>query len=154
MTADCSEQNWDLTHNINLKGVWLCMKYELQHMLKQGHGVIVNTSSVAGVVGQPGASAYCAAKHGVVGLTKAAALEYAKSNIRINAICPGLVATAMVEKLAADQPELVTALTATIPMGRPARPEEIAEAVVWLCSDAASYVSGHIMMIDGAFVAQ
>jgi NAD(P)-dependent dehydrogenase (short-subunit alcohol dehydrogenase family) len=154
LTVDCSEANWDLTHSVNLKGVWLCMKYEIPEMLKRGYGAIVNTSSVAGLVGQPGAAAYCAAKHGVIGLTRAASLEYAKSKIRINAICPGLVPTALVEKLAAERPDLVNSVIATIPMGRAGRPEEIAEAVVWLCSDAASYISGHVMPVDGGFVAQ
>jgi NAD(P)-dependent dehydrogenase (short-subunit alcohol dehydrogenase family) len=153
-TAECSEDNWDRTLAIDLKGVWLCMKYEIQVMLRQGRGAIVNTSSVAGLVGQPGAPAYCAAKHGIIGLTRAAALEYAKANIRINAICPGMVPTALVEKLTADKPELVAAVIASIPMGRAARPEEIAEAVVWLCSDAASYVTGHALPVDGAAVAQ
>jgi NAD(P)-dependent dehydrogenase (short-subunit alcohol dehydrogenase family) len=154
LTADCTEENWDRTQNIDLKGVWLCMKFEIQQMLRQGFGAIVNTSSVAGIVGQPGAAAYCAAKHGVVGLTRAAALEYAKFNIRINAVCPGLVPTALVERITVSQPELMKALVAAIPMGRPGRAEEIAEAVAWLCSDAASYISGHIMPVDGAFVAQ
>jgi NAD(P)-dependent dehydrogenase (short-subunit alcohol dehydrogenase family) len=154
LTVDCSEANWDLTHSVNLKGVWLCMKYEIPEMLKRGYGAIVNTSSVAGLVGQPGAAAYCAAKHGVIGLTRAASLEYAKSKIRINAICPGLVPTALVEKLAAERPDLVNSVIATIPMARAGRPEEIAEAVVWLCSDAASYISGHVMPVDGGFVAQ
>jgi NAD(P)-dependent dehydrogenase (short-subunit alcohol dehydrogenase family) len=154
LTAECTEENWDRTQAIDLKGVWLCMKYEIQQMLKQGSGAIVNTSSVAGLVGQPGAAAYCAAKHGVVGLTKAAALEYAKSNIRINAVCPWLVRTALVEQLAVNRPELIDAVIGGIPMQRTGRPEEIAEAVAWLCSDAASYVSGTIMSVDGAFVAQ
>lgn len=153
-TAECSEENWDRTLAIDLKGVWLCMKYEIQLMLRQGKGAIVNTSSVAGLVGQPGAAAYCAAKHGIIGLTRAAALEYARSNIRVNAICPGMVPTALVERLAANEPEMVAAVVASIPMGRSARPEEIAEAVVWLCSDAASYVSGIAMPVDGAAVAQ
>jgi NAD(P)-dependent dehydrogenase (short-subunit alcohol dehydrogenase family) len=153
-TAECSEENWDRTIAIDLKSVWLCMKYEIQLMLRQGRGAIVNTSSVAGLVGQPGAAAYCAAKHGIIGLTRAAALEYAKANIRVNAICPGMVPTALVEHLTANKPEMVAAVIASIPMGRAARPEEIADAVVWLCSDAASYVSGHAMPVDGAAVAQ
>ena len=150
-TADCTEDNWDSIIATNLKGEWLCMKYEIPQMLKQGGGVIVNTASVGGLVGLPGLSAYCASKGGVVQLTKVAALEYAKSNIRINAICPGGVRTGMSKRLA-KQPQMGE--TPPAPMRRWARPEEIGEAVAWLCSDAASFVTGHAMAADGGFVAQ
>ena len=137
--------------DINLTGVWLCMKYELPHMLKQGSGAIVNTASGAGLIGVAGMSAYVASKHGVVGLTKTAALEYAKSGIRVNSVCPGLIQTPMVERLTADQPQLGEALVAAEPVGRTGKPEEIAESVVWLSSDAASFVTGHAMSVDGGF---
>jgi NAD(P)-dependent dehydrogenase (short-subunit alcohol dehydrogenase family) len=150
-TADCTEENWDSIVATNLRGEWLCMKYEIPQMLKQGGGAIVNTASVGGLVGLPGLSAYCASKGGVVQLTKVAALEYAKSNIRINAICPGGVRTGMSKRLA-KQPQMGETLPA--PMRRWAKPEEIGEAVAWLCSDAASFVTGHAMAADGGFVAQ
>jgi NAD(P)-dependent dehydrogenase (short-subunit alcohol dehydrogenase family) len=146
-TAECSEENWDRTLAINLKGVWLCMKYEIPQMLKQGGGAIVNTASVAGLVGFAGLPAYVASKHGVAGLTKTAALEYAKAGIRVNAVCPGGISTPMTERL-------FKAVAALEPVGRMGKPEEIAEAVVWLCSDAASFVTGHAMAVDGGMVAQ
>ena len=154
VVTECSERNWDRTMAINLKGVWLCMKAQIPIMLKTGAGSIVNTSSVAGLVGQAGAAAYCASKHAVIGLTKAAAMEWVKRGIRINAVCPGLVATAMAERLGAGQPGLVDSLAAMSPIGRPARPEEVAGVVVWLCSDAASYIIGQALPIDGGVVAQ
>jgi NAD(P)-dependent dehydrogenase (short-subunit alcohol dehydrogenase family) len=150
-TADCTEENWDSIVATNLRGEWLCMKYEIPQMLKQGGGVIVNTASVGGLVGLPGLAAYCASKGGVVQLTKVAALEYAKSNIRVNAICPGGVRTGMSKRLA-KQPQMGETLPA--PMRRWAKPEEIGEAVAWLCSDAASFVTGHALAADGGFVAQ
>lgn len=152
-TADCTEENWDRVVGIDLKGVWLCMKYEIAQMLKQGHGAIVNMSSIAGLVGFPNSPAYCAAKGGVVQLTRTAALEYAKSGIRINAVCPGVIRTPMIERVVAAQPEMNDALTSMEPIGRLGQPEEIAAAVVWLCSDAASFVTGHPMVVDGGFVA-
>jgi NAD(P)-dependent dehydrogenase (short-subunit alcohol dehydrogenase family) len=153
-TTEISEVNWDRVMAVNLKGVWLCMKAEIPVLLKSGGGAIVNTASIAGLVGQVGAAAYCAAKHGVIGLTKAAALEYVKAGIRINAVCPGLVQTSMVERLAAGNSGLVDSLAAASPIGRAARPEEIAATVVWLCSDAASYVVGQAMAVDGGVLAQ
>jgi NAD(P)-dependent dehydrogenase (short-subunit alcohol dehydrogenase family) len=140
--------------SVNLKGIWWCMKYELPQMLKQGGGAIVNTSSVAGLVGTPMAAAYTAAKHGVAGLTKTAALEYAPHGIRVNAICPGLTRTAMVERLSAGQPQMIDALTQSIPMRRACHPSEIAAAALWLCTEGASYVNGLVMPIDGGFVSQ
>jgi NAD(P)-dependent dehydrogenase (short-subunit alcohol dehydrogenase family) len=148
------EEDWDRLININLKGIWLCMKYEIARMLEQGGGAIVNTASAAGLVGSRGAVAYIASKHGVVGLTRAAALEYAPHGIRVNAVCPGFVQTPMLEYLTGGDAEREAALSAREPIGRLARPEEIAAGVVWLCSDAASYVTGHAMAIDGGYVAQ
>lgn len=153
-TAKCTEEEWDRVIEINLKGVWLCMKYEIQQMLKQGGGAIVNTASVAGLVGFQGTPAYVASKHGVVGLTKAAALEYATSVIRINAVCPGVIRTPMIDRIVAARPQMEEVYTAMHPVGRLGEPEEIAEAVVWLCSDAASFVTGHAMVVDGGLVAQ
>ena len=153
-TDEYPEDVFDKVIDINLTGVWLCMKYELPHMLKQGGGAIVNTASGAGLIGVAGMSAYVASKHGVVGLTKTAALEYAKSGIRVNSVCPGLIQTPMVERITADQPQLGEALVAAEPVGRTGKPEEIAECVVWLSSDAASFVTGHAMSVDGGFVAQ
>ncbi len=153
-TDEYPEDVFDKVIDINLTGVWLCMKYELPHMLKQGGGAIVNTASGAGLIGVAGMSAYVASKHGVVGLTKTAALEYAKSGIRVNAVCPGLIQTPMVERITADQPQLGEALVAAEPVGRTGKPEEIAESVVWLSSDAASFVTGHAMSVDGGYVAQ
>ncbi len=153
-TADCTEENWDKTIGINLKGVWLCMKFEIPVMLKQGGGAIVNTSSVAGLIGFQGIPAYVASKHGIIGLTKTAALEYAKANIRVNVVCPGVIQTPMIERFTAGNPEAKKQLIATTPMGRVGQPEEIANAVVWLCSDKASYVTGHALVADGGMTAQ
>jgi NAD(P)-dependent dehydrogenase (short-subunit alcohol dehydrogenase family) len=153
-TGDYDEQRWDQVININLKGVWLCMKYEIQHMLSHGGGTIVNTASVAGLVGFRYGPAYVASKHGVIGLTKTAALEYAKSGIRVNAVCPGVIQTAMVERVTGKRPDVLDKMIAAEPVGRSGQPEEIAEAVVWLCSDAASFVTGHAMAVDGGAVAQ
>lgn len=154
LTPDCTEDNWDKTIAINLKGVWLCMKYEIPEMLKQGKGVIINCSSVAGLVGFEGLPAYVASKHGVVGLTKTAALECAKHGIRINAVCPGVIQTPMIDRLTGKKKEAIEQYTALEPMGRFGQPEEIANAVLWLCSDEASFVTGHGMAVDGGFVAK
>ena len=154
LTADYAEEEWDRVININLKGVWLCLKYEIPQMLKQGSGAIVNTSSIAGLIGFGTMPAYVASKHGVAGLTKTAALEYAKSGIRVNAVCPGSINTAMVDRMVAGKDELRTQIIGLEPVGRQGTPEEVAEAVVWLCSDAASFVTGHTMTVDGGWVAQ
>lgn len=156
MTADCTEENWDKVIGINLKGVWLCMKYEIRQMLKQNGGAIVNIASVAALVGGPGIPAYSASKGGVVQLTRTAALEYAKpeGGIRVNAICPSLARTPMGENIYNAQPELEEARLKAHPMGRMVEPEEVAQAVIWLCSDAASFVTGHIMAVEGGFLAQ
>src|SRR5215467_7476746 len=151
-TAEFPEEDWHRVLAINLTGVWLCMKYELQQMLSQGGGAIVNTASVAGLIGSRGLAAYVASKHGVVGLTKTAALEYAQQGIRVNCVCPGVIQTPMTERVLRD-PARQAQITAR-PMGRVGTPEEIAEAVVWLCSDAASFVTGHTMTVDGGYVAQ
>jgi NAD(P)-dependent dehydrogenase (short-subunit alcohol dehydrogenase family) len=140
--------------DINLKGVWLCMKYELAQMLKQGSGTIVNTASVAGLVGGPFGSAYYASKHGVVGLTKAGAIEYGKSGIRVNAVCPGVIRTEMADRLINDNQQIESAVTSLHPLGRLGTPEEVAHMVVWLSSDDASFVTGQAMAVDGGFVAQ
>jgi NAD(P)-dependent dehydrogenase (short-subunit alcohol dehydrogenase family) len=153
-TADCTEENFDRTIGINLKGIWLCMKYEIPEILKQGKGVIVNCSSVAGLVGFGGLPAYVASKHGVIGLTKTAALEYAKLGIRVNAVCPGVIKTPMMDRLTGNKKEAEEQFTGLEPVGRMGQPEEIANAVVWMCSDEASFVTGLAMAVDGGFVAQ
>lgn len=153
-TQDCSEENWDKTIGINLKGIWLCMKYEIPVMLKKGKGVIVNCSSVAGLVGFQGLPAYVASKHGVIGLTKTAALECAKHGIRVNVVCPGVIQTPMIDRLTGKKKEAVEQFTGLEPIGRFGKPEEIANAVIWLCSDEASFVTGIEMPVDGGFVAQ
>lgn len=151
---ECSEENWDKTININLKGIWLCMKNEIPEMLKQGKGVIVNCSSVAGLVGYQGLPAYVASKHGVIGLTKTAALEYANLDIRVNAVCPGVIQTPMIDRLTGKKKELIEQFTSLEPMKRFGRAEEIANTVIWLCSEEASFVTGVAMPVDGGFVAQ
>src|SRR5256886_9070976 len=153
LTAEYPEETWHQVIAVNLTGVWLCMKYEIPQMLPQGGGAIVNTASVAGLIGGRGLAAYVASKHGVVGLTKTAALEYARQGIRVNCVCPGVIHTPMTERGLSD-PERRARIIATEPIGRVGTPEEIAEAVVWLCSDAASFVTGHTMTVDGGYVAQ
>lgn len=152
-TADCTEENWDRTILTNLKGVWLCMKYEIPQMLKQGGGAIVNTSSVAGVVGLQGWSPYVASKHGVLGLTKSAALEYAEAGIRINAVCPSIVRTDMAECFTGGDQRVEAYILAQQAFSRMGTAEEVAAAVVWLCSDAASFVTGHSLAVDGGLLA-
>ncbi len=152
--ADYSEADFDRVIGINLKGAWLCMKYEVIQMLKQGGGgAIVNTSSVAGLVGTPGITAYVASKHGVAGLTKAVALEYATSGIRVNAVCPGVIDTPMIKRFASN-PQVIAQLLAMEPVNRLGTPQEVANAVAWLCSDEASFMTGVPMPVDGGSVAQ
>jgi len=149
---ECTEKNWDYVMNVSLKSVWLCMKYEISQMLKSGGGAIVNTSSTAGLLGFRYGSAYSSAKHGVLGLTKSAALEYAEKGIRANAVCPGLTRTPEIERIIKGEPQRAARFIALSPMGRMAESEEIAKAVVWLCSDAASFINGHSLVVDGGFV--
>ncbi|MGD0825568.1 MAG: SDR family oxidoreductase [Terriglobales bacterium] len=147
-----SENDWDRTIAINLKGVWLCLKYEIRQMLKQGGGAIVNMASIAGLAGTAGAAAYVASKHGVLGLTKTAALENAKSKIRINAVCPAAIETSMAERLFGD-PQVHKFVLGCHPIGRFGRPAEVAEAVLWMCSDRASFMTGQSLVLDGGFLA-
>ena len=149
-TADWAEESFDRMIAVNLKGVWLCMREEIRQMQNQGGGAIVNTGSIAGLIGLVTSSAYVAAKHGVIGLTKTAALEYAEANIRVNAVCPGFIQTRMTEDTMRRRGE---AIMAQIPSHRMGRPEEIAEMVVWLCSERASYVTGAAYNVDGGWMA-
>lgn len=152
-TADYTIEDWNRTIALNLTGVFLCLRAEIPVMLERG-GAIVNMASGAGLVGFPGLPAYVASKHGVVGLTRAAALEYARDGIRINAICPGSTRTPMLEGFMGGDENVERMMTRAVPLGRLGRPEEIAEAVVWLCSDAASFVVGHALAVDGGSVIQ
>ena len=151
--AEQPEENWDTTIDINLKGTWLCLKYEIQQMLKQGRpGAIVNNSSVAGFIGSSGAAAYCATKHGVLGLTKSAALEVAKNGIRVNAVCPAVIETPMADRLF-GKPEVQEWALGLHPMGRFGQSLEVAEAVLWMCSSAAGFMTGQSLVLDGGFLA-
>jgi NAD(P)-dependent dehydrogenase (short-subunit alcohol dehydrogenase family) len=152
-TVDLKTEDWEEMIRTNLKSVWLCMKYEIPQMLKQGKGAIVNTSSAAGLVGAPSNPAYPASKHGVVGITKSTALEYARKGIRVNCVCPGPTRTGMNEELTATNPEIVKMMDRKVPMGRIGEPEEVAAAAIFLCSDEASYITGHALPVDGGIVA-
>jgi NAD(P)-dependent dehydrogenase (short-subunit alcohol dehydrogenase family) len=149
-THEWSDEAFDRMIAVNLRGVWLCMKHELPRMQAQGGGVIVNTGSIAGLIGLPTSSAYVAAKHGVLGLTKTAALEYATDNIRVNAVCPGYIETKMTEDTMRRRG---AELMGKVPFGRMGKPEEIGEMVAWFCSDRASYVSGACYNVDGGYMA-
>jgi len=149
--AEITDDEFDRTVAVDLKGVWNCMKYEIEQMLKQGSGAIVNTSSQGGVTAFGGQAAYIACKHGVIGLTRTAAMDYAAKGIRINAICPGAILTPMAEELIRRNPQIEKDLIRDIPAGRLGKPEEIADAVLWLCSPAASFVHGHALLVDGGF---
>jgi NAD(P)-dependent dehydrogenase (short-subunit alcohol dehydrogenase family) len=154
-TADATREDFDRVVAVNLRGVWSCMKFELQQMRKQGSGAIVNCSSIGGLVGGAGRGTYHAAKYGVLGLTTSAALEYAAQGIRVNAICPGLFDTPMSDAMkAAGQTDALDAMLKTVPIGRLGRPQEIADAVLWLCSSAASLVVGHALVVDGGYTIQ
>ncbi|MDP3467315.1 MAG: SDR family oxidoreductase [Daejeonella sp.] len=153
-TQDCTEENWDKTIGVNMKGVWLCMKYEIPEILKQGKGVIINCASIAGLVGFPGLPAYVASKHGIIGLTKTTALECAKLGIRVNAVCPGAIKTPMIDRLTGNKKEAEEQFAGMEPIGRLGIPDEVANAVIWLSSDEASFVTGHAMAVDGGWVAQ
>ncbi len=152
-TGDYSEEDWRRLIDINLTGVFLCMKYELQQMAKQNNGVIVNMASIAGITGFPKNSAYAASKHGVVGLTKSAAIEYARKGIRINAVCPGYTLTPMAETAMKLRGELEGELEKRVPLGRLGKPEEIARAIIYLCSDSAAFILGHSLVLDGGITA-
>ncbi|WDF77209.1 glucose 1-dehydrogenase [Mucilaginibacter sp. KACC 22773] len=149
--ADLEEDEYDRIMDINLKGVWLCMKYELQQMKKQGSGAIVNNSSIGGLIGLPGRAAYHAAKHGVLGMTKSAAAEYAAKGILINAVCPGTIETPMVQKMIDSGDLPLDEAIKLMPIGRLGHAEEVAAAVLWLCSPAASFIVGQSIAVDGGF---
>jgi NAD(P)-dependent dehydrogenase (short-subunit alcohol dehydrogenase family) len=154
-THELQEDDWDRILDVNLKGVWLCMRYQISQMLRQGGGAIVNTSSSVGLWATANLPAYTASKHGVNGLTKAAALENARKGIRVNAICPGATQTPMIRRFVADSPDHnLDVMADKSPMGRLGTPEEQAAAVIWLCSDAASFITGTILSVDGGQVAQ
>src|SRR6266478_9639281 len=148
-TADSTRDDWDRVIGINLRGVWSCMKHELRQMERQGGGAIVNNASVGALTGNPGIGSYIASKHGVVGLTRTAALEYVKRGIRVNAVNPGLIDTQIARDVAAGDEQAYDELAKHVPIGRAGRPEEIASAVLWLCSPGASYVVGHALTVDG-----
>lgn len=152
-TADANGEEFDRVNAINLRGIWSCMKYELRRMRAQGSGAIVNCSSLGGLVGLPGRAAYHASKHGVIGLTKSAALEYAARGIHINAICPGVIDTPMVAAMVAKEPETMKDIMKEQPIGRLGKPEEVASAVLWLCSPGAGFVIGHALAVDGGYTA-
>src|SRR3974377_2042574 len=149
--ADASGEEFERVNGVNLRGVWNCMKYELLQMREQGSGAIVNNSSLGGIVGLPGRAAYHAGKHGVLGLTKSAALEYAAKGIRINAVCPGIIDTPMVAGMQATQADAMKEMMKDVPIGRLGRAEEIADAVVWLCSPGATFVIGQALAVDGGY---
>lgn len=154
VTAESSEENFDRVTAVNTRGVWLCMKYEIPRMVKAGGGAIVNLSSIAGLIGFPGLSAYVASKHAVAGLTKTAALEYAESNIRVNAVCPGPIMTPMLERIMASTPGFREQLVAGVPEHRIGQPADVADTILYLCSEQAAYITGQCLAIDGGWVAQ
>jgi NAD(P)-dependent dehydrogenase (short-subunit alcohol dehydrogenase family) len=149
--AEASRDDFDRVMSVNLRGVWSCMKFELRQMLNQGSGVIVNCSSIGGLVGGAKRGTYQASKHGVLGLTKSAALDYAARGIRINAVCPGIIHTSMLDSMMKTQADALKAMLKDVPIGRLGRPEEIANAVLWLCSSAASFMTGHALVVDGGY---
>lgn len=153
-TADSDTQNLDKLLDVNVKGVYFCLREELTMMMEQGEGGIVNCSSVAGLIGFPGLPHYTTTKHGIAGLTKNAALEYAQQNIRVNAVSPGPVETPMIDRIMGNDEQTRKQILAGIPMGRLGKPEEVADAVIWLCSDKASLITGQILATDGGWVAQ
>ncbi len=149
LVADKTSKDFDLVINVNLKGTWLCLKYELLQMTKQKRGVIVNCSSMSGLRVNFGMSDYCASKFGVIALTQSAALEYASKGIRVNAVCPGFIRTPMLETALKKYPKIIDHMRETVPMGRIGNPEDIAETVLWLCSDSAAYITGQAIVVDG-----
>ncbi len=154
ITHECTNENWEHVIGVNLKGVWYCLKHQITVMLKQGKGSIVNNASIAGLVGFPGVPAYVASKHGVIGLTKNAALEYARQGIRVNVVCPGVIKTPMIDRFTGKDKTVEQQFESAEPIGRMGEPDEVASAVLWLCSDEASFVTGHPMVVDGGWVAQ
>jgi NAD(P)-dependent dehydrogenase (short-subunit alcohol dehydrogenase family) len=152
--AEATEETFDLLMNVNVKGVWLCMKHEIQQMLKQGGGAIVNTASIGGIVGAPRQPLYGATKHAVIGMTKSAGVEYGRKGIRVNSVCPGIIRTEMTERAIAREPKRGAYIDQAHPIGRLGEAEDIARAVVFLCSDDASFVLGHQLMVDGGFTAR
>jgi NAD(P)-dependent dehydrogenase (short-subunit alcohol dehydrogenase family) len=148
-TAESTREEWDRVIGVNLRGVWSCMKYELRQMERQGSGAIVNNASVGALTGNPGIGSYIASKHGVVGLTRTAALEYVRRGIRVNAVNPGLIDTQVARDVVAGSEAAYAEIAKNVPIGRAGRPEEIASAVLWLCSSGASYVIGHALTVDG-----
>ena len=153
-TADSSREDWDRVIGVNLRGVWSCMKHELRQMGRQGSGAIVNNASVGALTGNPGIGSYIASKHGMVGLTRTASLEYVKHGIRVNAVNPGLIDTQVARDVVSGDEEAYAEIAKHVPIGRAGRPEEIASAVLWLCSPAASYVVGHALTVDGGMTVQ
>lgn len=153
-TAECSDENWSRTLAVNLTGAWYCLRAELRQMRQQGGGAIVNMASIAGLVGFEGLPAYVASKHALVGLTKTAALEFAPHAIRVNAVCPGVIQTAMIDRLIGGDPAMAAGFAAGEPIGRLGRAEEIGETVAWLCSDRASFITGAALPVDGGWVAR
>jgi NAD(P)-dependent dehydrogenase (short-subunit alcohol dehydrogenase family) len=150
--AEQSLENWNQVIDINLKGVWLCLKYELEAMASDGGGAVINSSSIAGL-SAAGSTPYAASKHGVIGLTRVAATEYADANIRVNAVCPGVIETPMIKKIHEKNPEEIEQFVGMQPLGRMGQPEEIANAVVWLASDEASFITGNAYPVDGGYMA-
>lgn len=151
--TEASEEAWDRVINVNLKGVWLCMQQELRYMSKQGYGSIVNTASIAGLVGGTFGGAYFASKHGVVGLSKAAAIESGRRGVRVNAVCPGVIETEMAARSLGDNTAIQETIRAQYPLRRFGQASEVAETVAWLCSDASSFITGQAIAVDGGFVA-
>jgi NAD(P)-dependent dehydrogenase (short-subunit alcohol dehydrogenase family) len=153
-TLECTNENWDRTIAVNLTGVWYCMKHQIPEMLKSGSGAIVNCASIAGLVGFPNLPAYVASKHALVGLTKTTALELAKTGVRVNAVCPGVIRTPMIDRFTGKQKEAEQQFISNQPIGRMGEPEEVAQAVLFLCSQNASFITGHAMAVDGGWIAQ
>jgi NAD(P)-dependent dehydrogenase (short-subunit alcohol dehydrogenase family) len=153
-TTECSRENWDRTLAVNLTGVFLCMQEEIPRILESGGGAIVNCASIAGLVGTQGVPAYTASKHGVNGLTKVAALEVAAEGIRVNSVCPGVIMTEMIERASESMGDLLDQVVAAHPIGRGGRPEEVADTVVWLCSDESSFITGQTLAVDGGYTTQ